>query len=204
MDLADDLAAHLADQYDLPEDDEARARFVWDSDSKANWGLRELGKLRARQADIARLAAEQRALIDEWAERQAAVLDHDVRHFEGALGDYWRRQLDAELEPLIAQGLTFDEAWDKLKRKSRELPGGILRAAKGRRSVVLEDPTSFVNWARENGHLNLLTDPQPEPSKLAIAAAPCVDGHIVLDGEKAPGVRIDVAGVTYQAVPSTR
>lgn len=204
MDLAADLADHLADQYDLPEDDEGRARFVWDSESKANWGLRELGKLRARQGEIQRLAAEQRALIDEWAERQTGALDHDVRHFEGALADYWRRELDAQLEPLIAQGLTFDEAWAKLKRKSRELPGGILRATKGRASVVLEDPTSFVNWARDNGHLQLLSYPEPQPSKAAIAGAPQVDGHVVLDGEKAPGVRIDTPGVTYQAVPSTR
>lgn len=200
-DLAEDLTAQLAGQYEEPEDTVGRAAFRFDNDSKATWGLRELGKLRARQAEITRLADEQRELIADWEKRQLKLLEDSAKFFESGLAEYLGQVLDAEMAPALAAGKTFDEAWDGLRRKSRELPGGTIKAARERRSVVIEDTSSFVAWARENGHESLLSTPEPVPSKKAILHAPTVDGHVIYDGEKAPGVRIEDPGVRFTAVP---
>jgi hypothetical protein len=198
-----DLAEHLANQYELPEDEEERDRFVIDNDSKANWALRRLAGVQAEAARVREQAREQHALIDEWEERELDAIGRDERRFEGMLGDYWRRQLEPEVDRLMATGLTFDEAWSKIKTKSIKLAAGTLSAAKGRDSIVIEDDEDFVTWARENALYDVLNVTY-RPAKDALAKYNRRDGSLVTpDGEKVPGVQVVSPGVQYKAKPSS-
>ena len=202
MDLSADLAEHLEGQYALPEDEAERERFRFDCDSKADWGLRMLAKNQAQQAEVLALAQEEHDLINQWVGARLDALREAERFFQGGVTDYWRRQLEPEVEERLARGMNFDDAWEDVRVKSRKLPHGSIAARRGTTKVVLEDVTSFVAWARANGRLDLLTTPEPAPAKAAIAKLPVVDGSVVVDGEKLPGVRIEDPGVRYSAVPS--
>lgn len=197
-----DLAEHLANQFpDL--DDEERSRFVINDDGKANWAFRKLARVQASIADVRRQAADQRALIDEWERGELDRLEAEERSFEGALGDYWRRELEPEVDELMAKGMSFDDAWAKVKKKSRKLPTGTLSASKGRETIQVEDDEAFVAWARENALYDVLSVTY-RPSKDALAQYNRKDGAIVTaDGEKVPGVHVATGGVTYKAKPIT-
>lgn len=200
-----DLAEHLAKQYQEPEalgDEETSAPFIED-DGKANWAFRVLAGVQAEMVSVRQQAEDQRALIAEWEKGELDRLAERERFFEGALADYWRRQLEPEVEALMAKGLSFDEAWAKVKAKSRKLPAGTLSATKGRESIQIEDDEGFVAWARENALYGLLNT-RYTPSKDALAEYGREDGHIVTpDGEKIPGVQVVTQGVTYKAKPVT-
>lgn len=202
MDLIEDLAGHLESQYEAPEAPEERERFRFDSDSKADWGLRMLAKNRAEQAQVLALAQEQHDRINEWVGKRLAALRVDEGFFEGGVADYWRRELEPEIVERMDQGLTFDEAWAKVRGKSRKLPHGTLKGTRGTTKVVLEDIDAFVAWAQTNERLDLLTTPAPVPSKSAISDLDVIDGAVVIDGEVLPGVRVDDPGVRWSAVPS--
>lgn len=197
-----DLAEHLANQHEVPEDDEGRAGFSIDDDGLATWAFRKLAGIQAEAAGVREQAEDQRALIAEWEKAELERLARDERFFEGALADYWRRCLEPEVERIMATGLSFDEAWAKVKTKSRKLLTGTLSASKGRESIVIEDDDAYVAWAQENGLYTLLNVTY-KPSKDALAEYNRQDGQFVTpEGEKVPGVFIQQPGVTYKAKPS--
>lgn len=206
MSVAEDLAEHLEAQYALPEvdEDEERQGFRFDSDSKADWGLRMLARNRAEQEQVLALAQEQRDRLDEWVEERLKALQADERFFEGGVADYWRRELEPEVVSRMDQGMTLDAAWAAVRTKSRKLPHGTLKGIRGSTKVVLDDVDAFVAWARANDRTDLLTAPAPQPSKTAIAAdIDIIAGRAVIDGEVLPGVRIEDPGVRYSAVPTS-
>lgn len=198
-----DLAERLAKQYDEPEevpDEVVRAAFIED-DGKATWAFRVLASIQAEMDAVRRQASDQRELIDSWEKAEVERLAERERFFEGALGDYWRRQLEPEVEELMARGMSFDAAWAKVKAKSKKLPTGTLSATKGRESIVIEDDECFVAWAKENVLYDLLNT-KYTPSKEALAQYNREDSHFVTpDGDKVPGVQVVAPGVTYKAKP---
>lgn len=223
------LADFLDDGYVEPGDDEGRAAFRIEDDGAAGWALRQLGRLDAEEARIHDTAAAQRqaaldfiAELDSWEAAEIETLAPSRRFFTGALGDFWRRQLEPEVEELLARGLPFDEAWAKVKAKSRKLPAGTLSAKKPAASVVVTQEEDAVAWAVEHKRWDLLNMAPASPAAAAAVLhdlgrdelvrftpaktallALAEDRHVVVNGEKVPGVVIERPGVEYSATPRT-
>lgn len=202
MDLSIDLAEHLEGQYALPAEEEERAGFRFDSDSKADWGLRMLAKNRTERQRVLDLAREQHDVIDRWTDERLDALRVDERFFQDGVADYWRRELEPEIVERMDQGLSFDEAWAKVRSKSRKLPHGTLKGTRHATKVVLDDIDAFVAWAKANERSDLLSMPAPVPSKSAIAELDVINGAVMLEGEVLPGVHVEDPGVRWAAVPS--
>jgi phage host-nuclease inhibitor protein Gam len=191
-DPADDLRAFLAGDPPLTGED-AREAGHWqvNDDRHAQRLLRKLALLRSEAARIKQAADDEIALVESWRDIALAGLHPDIASLEGALGDYWRRQLEEQLAELMATGLTRDEAWAKLRVKSRKLPGGTLVARRTPGGREITDPDLFVAWAETHGRTDLL---RLAPAKKAIDTAEDLNtaGTVIVavGGEIVPGLAV--------------
>jgi hypothetical protein len=134
--------------------------------------------VRAQEAALA-LAAERKALIDDWLRAELARAERTRAFFESLLVGY------------IAERNADDGT------KTINLPGGTLKARRSLPKVEV-DATAFVAWATETGRSDLLRT-KAEPDKTAIKTA------ALEDGEALPHVAVDPGGeIAYSVTVAKR
>lgn len=194
-DAAADLDDFLADQFTLPDDDDARQHFVIDNDRKAAWAQHRLALAEQRREELHELAFDRIALINLWLQEACHPLERDITTFTGMLSDYLRRLVDVELQPLLEQGLTLEAAWDQVRNKGHALPGGRLQARKAGGTIKVVDDNALLEWASDN-HPELLRQKPPTITDLK-AVIEVKDGHVLLDGIEVPGTTIEPVRINY-------
>lgn len=185
-----DLAEFLAGEFDTPEDDETRERFVIDGDRTATWALRKLAAARAEADRIKMLAQAEVDRVKEWERQALAGPGRDINFFEGLLGEYLRM--------LQAEGRA---------KKSYKLPAGTITSRKAPDVLEVTDEELFRDFAEGWNRLDLLHI-KITPNKKALKEA--IDEGVALIGflcgvtpERAiPGARIVEGDVSYGATPS--
>lgn len=181
-----------------------------ENDHVATWALRKLAAAEAEQARVKELAMAEIQRIEEWEAKELRRPTRDADFFRGHLAAYWRREMAAVLEPLIEKGMTPEEAWEQVRKKSRSLPTGKLVARRTPAGVEVVDEEQFVRWAQENGYEGLL---RAKPALDAIKKLPVVDGEVVIHGPTlpdtepdawtVPGVKVKPTEFRYEAKPDT-
>ncbi len=167
-----DIIDFLADD-DTPQGEEARQRFVIDTEEKAEWALLKLRKIRAEQERRYAIAQAEQERITQWLNLQLTRWQADESFFLGALEGYHRRVL--EQDP---------------KAKSISLPAGKLKSIQGQPRVEVSDMGAFVDWARAYERFDLMRVSY-EPVKAAIKSLPVNEGvPVTEDGEIVPGVEV--------------
>lgn len=96
-----------------PEPQGEPSRFAVENLEQAEWCLRQISRLKAKQAEIEKLAQAEIEKINAWKERETSKITGSISFFEGLLKDYHRRVL--EEDP---------------RRKTIKLPSGSLEARK--------------------------------------------------------------------------
>ena len=157
-------------------------RFRVDGPATADWALRKLARIRARQAENSALAAVERERIGEWERDENAKLQHDADFFAGLLSEWHRLVLDAEPD-----------------RRTVALPAGKLVARKQPDRWDF-DAAAFLQWAVRAGRAEFVRTPAPEVDKAAAKKALAVKDGAVVDtatGEVVEGVTVEPGDVRY-------
>lgn len=144
----------------------------------ASWAARHLARRQSRIAEVADIASEQRARIDQFEHDQTERLRADATYFEMLLRGFHAHALAADP-----------------RAKTVRLPDGTeLRSQAGKKAVEVTDVELFQAWAEENGlALELFNPPSaPAPNKAEIGKR---------FGGKAESV--DVPGTFPAVVPET-
>lgn len=169
LEREENLEAIIGDPNVEPERrEQAEAqRFRVTDMRRATWAM---GRLRAALEQIGEIegtAAEQRRLIDAWAERETGLLRRRAEYFEGLLTE-WHAAVLAE-DP---------------NRKTVRLPGGELKARKAPDGVEIESTEQFIAWALTARPEFVRTTTQQSVS------LPLVKQAVLKDGEALPGVTV--------------
>lgn len=80
-------------EFELVDDPEQKARWKVESLDSANWCLRKLAALKARQMEIDQLAQAEVERITSWQKKQTDGLDREAEFFTGLLEEYHRAEL---------------------------------------------------------------------------------------------------------------
>lgn len=159
-DPADRLLSALApDNVPEFEDGEAEdalsALTVEDLDG-ASWAAGRLHRAQRKVAELATLAADQHARINDWLEAETARLARDVAFFEGRLQGFHEYALRA----------------DPKRAKTINLPNGTALASQaGKLAVEVVDLAALIEYAETLGIAEEILDyPDPKPKKVAISA----------------------------------
>lgn len=155
----------------------APARFVVDSDDKANWALRKLAKLARWATEDMELAQQEIDRITAWLEERQRQLSREASYFEGLLAEYHRGILATDP-----------------KRKTIKLPAGQLTARDAAANVHVEDPEAFVKWCKDNKRPDLLR------TKVEVDRA-ALKQTVLKDGEAIPGVEVVAGETQFKAKP---
>ncbi len=78
------------------EDQELKERWKVENLEAANWCLRKLSALKARQQEIDKLAKQEMERILSWQKKQTEGLDRQAEFFTGLLEEYHRHELAAD------------------------------------------------------------------------------------------------------------
>jgi hypothetical protein len=109
--------------------------FRIDSLAKADWALEVLAASDARKAENGAIADEARRRVDEWLARVNGQEDKDTAYLRAVLEEFMSAQ-----RPLILGA--------KSKKKSRELPHGVLGWKATPRKLVYDDEAAALAWAK--------------------------------------------------------
>lgn len=128
--------AALRSPAESDERAEAEARTPWrvDDEGAADWAARKVK--RARELIATKRAERDRivAAADEWLARETKTLEDDAAFFEGALGDWLRREIEQ----------------DPKGKKSRALPCGVtVNRTGGSPSLQVDDEAALVQWLKD-------------------------------------------------------
>jgi len=161
------------------EDDEARERFRIENLDQASWAMRKLGKVLQKRAEIREVAERRKEQVDEWCAAEIRRTERDREFFGNLLVDYHERALA-----------------DDPRRKTINLPEGALKARKTPDKVDVFDPDTFVTWAEEADHTDLLrVSVSPDKTALKGWLAEHPDAPV-------PGARIEPGQVVFNAEPT--
>lgn len=156
---ADRLLAALApDNVPDFEDGEAEtaleAMTVEDLDG-ASWAAGRLHRAQRKISELATLAADQHARINDWLEAETARLGRDAAFFEGRLRGFHEYALRT----------------DPKHAKTINLPNGTALASQaGKLAIEITDLDALVIYAETEGITDDILDyPAPKPKKVAIA-----------------------------------
>lgn len=182
-----------------------------ENDHVATWALRKLAGAEAEQGRVKELAAVEIQRIEEWEEQAMRRPTRDAEFFRGHLVAYWRRQVEEMMGPYLERGMTPEEAWEQIKKKSLSLPSGRLTARRAPAGVEVVDQDGFIRWAEQNGYTDLIRS-SPKPALDALKKLPVVDGEICVPmgetdetGEPqlliVPGVKVKPTDFHFDAKP---
>jgi hypothetical protein len=189
-------AEEALDGLDEPAEEAGPSRFKVRDPASADWALRKLAKVRARQEEVRALAARQReavmavvarhlAPVDEWEADQAERLGHEEAYFEGLLAE-WHREVLAE-DP---------------RQRTVRLPHGELVARKAPDRFEV-DEKEFLAWARQAVPALVRVREEPDRQALRRYFAGTRPGDELADpatGEILGCVRLVAGEVAYKAV----
>jgi len=186
------LEEFLGDAYPEPESDGYGGYHIGkygDALSEANWAMRKLAGLRAKQLEIKAAGIAETRRIDEWV--AAGVRRHDTRaaFFEGALVA-WHH---AEMTKALAEA---GGDWGKVKEKSQRLSTGTVVARKQPDRWDFEPV--YVEWAQASWPDLVRTTVAPDKNAarkaFAVADGAVIDSHT---GQVVPGVRFTPGEIAY-------
>lgn len=149
--------------------------FAVDDDQKADWALRKIASLRAKQKDVVTQADEQIAVIEQWEKERIERLEKDVERFESLLTNY------------------------AAQKRSENPKFKTLLLAHGKIGFRKQQPKWTVGklvgeWLFENGHRELVrVKKEPELAKLKKAGF-IIKGNRLVDpdsGEIVPDVEVE-------------
>lgn len=163
-------------------DDDLRDRFRVEDDDAANWALRKLRAIRARQTDHERLAEGEIARVRDWLAEVVGPLQRDAAFFEGLLADYARRCRENP-----------DDG-----RKTISLPSGSVTTRQGSPRWTV-NPDAFLPWARQNFPDLIRVREEPDLASIKAAATAVDERAVTAAGEIIPGIVIDPATVSVAA-----
>ena len=104
--------------------------FKVTDDSSAEWAVRKLAGIRAKQSENQSIADAENSRVKEWLEKVNSDLESNAQYFEAILHPYALQQR--------ASG-----------RKSVVLPHGTLKTVSGRQKIEVEE-SQFIRWATVN------------------------------------------------------
>lgn len=172
----------LDDELDLYDPDTEWGRMIdtdWSpptldpkDEYRANGMLRALRALRRRRRMVTDTVALDIARTKRFEQERLAVIDNAIGRLERALEGFMR-------------------GWHSLnpKRKSLEVPAGILKLSAARESLAPVDPATFLKWAADHQRDDLIRNaPAPAVDKIKAATD---------KGKRLPDV-VDEQGRTVQ------
>lgn len=169
----------LAD-FEHPSDTDtpASTAFVVDNDAKAEWALRKLDAIRAKQNEFRTIARHEIERINFWLTSQEEKYQQEASYFESQLVTY------AMLER------------ERNNRKTIDLPHGKIKSRSVNEKVEVVNESEFLDWARTNAP-DLLRVKESANLK-ALAELPREGDVIVsVDGEIIPALRVLPASVNF-------
>lgn len=156
-----------------------REHFRVDDDGKATWAMRKLRAVEAKIEENRRIAADERARIEEWLERVNDHLATDADYFRGLLIDYARQEREQH------------------NRKSIDTPYGKIKSRQGGVKYDIYNPGEFLDWARHNCPDLIRVTEAPNKNVIADYLS-AVNGKVVSQaGEIVPGVDAKAPEVSY-------
>ena len=191
-----DIASEVEEALDSL-DEPFEGRFKVHDAASADWALRKLAKVRARQDEVRALAERQRAVvmaavarhlrpIDDWEADQAERLGHDGAYFEGLLTEWHRK--------VLAEGP---------RQKTVRLPHGELVARKAPDRFEVDDE-AFVAWAKQAAPALVRVKEEPDRQALRGYFSGAEPGQVLAD--RATGevlgdfVRLVAGEIHYKAL----
>lgn len=135
-DIADDLAEHLAGDYEFAAiEDGGQQLAPLEDDATVDRMLRRRSRLLTERARITDVASAEIQRIKAWEQDRTAGIDRQQEWVDRGLEGYARQVLPA-------RGI-----------KSLSLPNGTLRlTAPGAPSMVVDELSTFVAWATDDEH----------------------------------------------------
>ena len=140
------------DHHDEEAVDYDAQPFAPEDNERANWMLRRIGRLDAAQADDERLAATEKAKIDEWRAARTAVRQHRRDWFLTALDGFAR-------VAAIRDGV-----------RSISLPAGTLKLRKAAPRVEVVDLDKLAEWANTDDDTGQFIRVTTEAAKATLKA----------------------------------
>jgi hypothetical protein len=172
-------ALQLREIEELPAPEE-RGRFRVETIDQVNWALRKMAAIKAKKAEIKRLADEEIARIMAWEEAESKKLDGDYQFFERLLSEY---------------AITKREADPSFKKEST--PYGAVKFVKQKPKWHYDD-AKLLESLKSAGRSDLIRINE-EPNKADLRKiATVVDGKVI-DPES--GAILD--GVMVEELPDT-
>jgi hypothetical protein len=142
-------AAALAPLPDEPDEspyDSVEAPPAPLNDADAEWALRRLRHARRKIAENTATHAQLIEETDAWLDDINAPL----------------LKTQAELERQLANYMLAAIAADPNGPKSKKLPSGTIKSAKGGLSMVVDDAETFTAWAVKRGYVKPPKPPEPD------------------------------------------
>jgi len=163
-----------------PELDES-SHFIVQSKDQAEWCLRQISRLKAKQSEIEELAQAEIEKINAWKKKETAKINDSISFFEELLKDFHRRTL--EKDP---------------KAKTIRLPSGSLEARK-MPPEYRRDEEKLLPWVEQNRPDFLIVEKSVNwadlKKKLSFENGCAFDP---ITGEVVPGIEVIERGLKYR------
>lgn len=186
---ADDAAAMPEPDLDLDEvpSEDWQKGFTINGEHRAEWAMRHLAELRADEARDADLYQYGLDRLDAWAARRAKSREWGISFFERHLEDYARRQCE------VTKG----------RRKSVDLPSGVVRTSTSKARIVVADKPVFLIWAAVHDRSLVRFKGEPDASAIKAALTMTDDGVVVdpVSGEVVPGLAVKPESLEVSVKP---
>lgn len=167
-----EIAPELSDEPD---------RFTVQTKDQAEWCLRQISRLKAKQSEIEELAKAEIEKINAWKEKETSTINSSIAFFEGLLKDFHRRIL--EEDP---------------KAKTIRFPSGSLEARK-MPPEYRRDEEKLLPWVEQNRPDFVIVKKSVDwanlKKELSFSNGAAVDP---VTGEVVPGVEIVERGVDFR------
>lgn len=149
--------------------------FVVDSPDKANWALRKIRALRAKQDEAREIAEAEFQRVGDWLEQQTDGIAENISFFESLLEQYH-----------------IQEIANDPKAKTIKLPHGTLQM-RAQQPEFIRDDEQIREWVEANRKPYLI----PQPARLDWAGLKqdlSVVDNFAIDketGEPVPGITVE-------------
>lgn len=201
-------APHLYPELDdalaeAGDPDTAADTFVIDSPDSANWALRKLAVHAAKLAEAEAFAQRERDRLDLWLAGERHQAEQSSSFLAGLLRRYHEDRL---AEQGIDVHAVDRKMWDKARDKTIKLPAGELTVRRSDHWDI--DDATFLAWAEQNGHEDVIRRRDPEVDRNAVKKAYgslVDDGRVVVgegdERELVPGITVTEGELSFKVRP---
>lgn len=162
---------------------EERQHFEITNMESLTWAFRKLAAYKAKEAEIAKIAQQERQRIDDWEAEQKKSIQGDMEFFEGLIQRYHAKQLAEN-----PKAKTLSTPFGKSKsRKSKPAPEKV-NEEKLVEYVFENDITEYLKYSVKWGDL-----------KKTLNVVQTEKGMVVIDpnGQIVPGVAVKPEQTTF-------